>query len=412
MLVAWNSPDCLLRGVRLTTALILALALGCDRGETRESAISNWITEREYRFGTTGDNDLVLQRPLVRADPLRNRILVLDPPSSQVSEWTPEGKLGFVVGRRGEGPGEFMLPQTLFIEVDGSFSVLESNGARFTYFTASGDLVESMQGPGTRIGYQGFRISLAWPRHGVHLGIPRLPLDIELGLKGNDPIYSQPLLRVRVSDDGEWLDPEPLLWLNVRNRVHFMPREDGGGSYGAQPFGDADHVRFEPGKAMVVRTRQAPGAVELIEVDGGGDTLWHRRLRFEPTRLTSRIIDDRVNRFLEAMEDYYVSVSRPELRDRYYEGLYKPEYLPATDGPPVLAASGDVWIRTHEVSDTLRTHYVLRRGDSNESPRRVLLPEWLLVSDATATHVWGVWYDSMDVPHIVGRRLIPWDPIE
>lgn len=33
--------------------------------------------------------------------------------------------------------------------------------------------------------------------------------------------------------------------------------------------------------------------------------------------------------------------------------------------------------------------------------------EWLNVMDATETHVWGVWTDSLDVPHVVGRRLVP-----
>lgn len=398
------------RRMRVTTALLLPLALGCGNGETLESATSNWITEPDYQFGADDVGGVILQQPLIRADRPRNRLLVLDPPSSQVSEWTPEGSLGFVVGRTGEGPGEFTSPQDLFVEADGSFSVLEGDGSRFTYYSASGDLVESMQGPGRRIGYRGFPISLAWPRHGVHLGVPRFPLDIELGLRGDDPIEQQPLLRVRASDHGEWGDPEPLLWLDVRNRIHFMPHEDGGGSYGVQPFGDADYVRFEPGKAMVIRTRQAPGAVELVEVDGEGDTLWHRRLRFEPSRLTTRRVEDRVNKYLDAMEDYYDS--RQQLRSRYYQGLYRPEYLPAADGRPVLSASGDVWIRTHELTDSLRTHYVLRRGDSNESPRRVLLPEWLRVSDATETHVWGVWRNSMDVPHIVGRRLVPADASE
>lgn len=82
--------------------------------------------------------------------------------------------------------------------------------------------------------------------------------------------------------------------------------------------------------------------------------------------------------------------------------------LPAVDGSPVLTASGEVWLRGFEVSDrdTLRTYYVLRRGDMEDEPRLVLLPEWLRVDDATGTHVWGVWRDSMDRPHVVGRRLV------
>lgn len=414
MSFAIKLPVHVLPGMRVTTAKMLLLAVACGNGETRESARANWVTEHEYQFGADDTVGVILQRPLVRADPPRNRVLVLDPRSSQVSEWTTEGSLGFVVGRRGEGPGDFASPQDLFVEADGSFSVLEAMGSRFTSFSARGDLVESTQGPGGRIGYQGFRVALAWPRDGVHLGVPRLPAGIELGQRGDAPVELQPVLRVRMSDDGEWLDPEPLLWLDVRNRLHFIHHKNGHSSYGSQPFGDADEVRFEPGAAVVLRKR-GPGAVELIEVDEAGDTVWHRDLRFEPARLTAQIVEDQLHEFLDATADQYetlFSTSRQQLRNAYSERLYRPEYLPAADGRPVLSASGDVWIRTHELTDTLRTHYVVRRGDANEEPRRVLLPAWLRISDATETHVWGIWYDSMDVPHIVGRRLVRMDAIK
>ena len=62
--------------------------------------------------------------------------------------------------------------------------------------------------------------------------------------------------------------------------------------------------------------------------------------------------------------------------------------------------------------DTLRAYYVVRRGGADEPPRRVLLPESLMVHDATDTHVWGIWRDSMDRPHVVGRRLVRKDDFE
>lgn len=401
-------PALALRYRAAMTACMVVVA-GCSAADTPEPSSATWITESEYQFGGAPEADVILQRPVIRADPPRDRLLVLDPPSSQVSAWTPGGSLGFVVGRRGEGPGEFAAPQNLFVEEDGSFSVLEGNGSRFTYFTVDGELEASVRGPGRRIGYQGFDIGLGWPGNGVYLGVPRLLLAYELGLRGDDPVGSQPLLRVRTLGDGQWGEPEPLLWLDVRNRALLLQYGDGRRSFSMQPFGDADQVRFEPGTAVVMRTKGTPGVVELIEVGSDGDTTWHRRLQFGPHRLTAQLVAETRDKFVEAAADYYVnvaSVSRERLRDIYSEALYSPEYLPAADGLPVLAASGEVWIRTHEVVDTLRTHYAVRRGDMNEEPRRVLLPLWLRVSDVTDTHVWGIWRDSMDVPHVVGRRLV------
>lgn len=49
---------------------------------------------------------------------------------------------------------------------------------------------------------------------------------------------------------------------------------------------------------------------------------------------------------------------------------------------------------------------LLDDGDMGAPPRRVLLPESFRITDATATHVWGIWRDALDVPHVVGRRLV------
>ena len=294
----------------------------------------------------------------------------------------------------------------MFVEPDGTFSVLEGQGSRFTYFGKDGNPVRTVQGPGMRLSYQGFRLALAWPRDDVFLGVPRIPVFVEVGWDGGTPLHRHPLVRVRRAASGQWLDPEPLLWLDFGNRTHAMRHPDGNPLFAAQPFGDPDHVRFEPGAAVLLRTGGVPGAVELIEVDGAGDTVWHRNLHFEPLKLTPRMVEEEVERIVDIMAPFHPQMSRPEVRDMFTEELHVPEYLPATEGPPVLAASGEVWLRTFEVSDTLRTHYVVRRGEADGAPRRVLLPEWLRVADATETHVWGVWWDSMDRPHVVGRKLI------
>lgn len=320
--------------------------------------------------------------------------------------------LRFSVGRRGQGPGEFVLAEALFIEEDGSFAVLESGGARFTYFTTDGELVETVQGKDTRLSYQGFGLVLTLPRGGSYLGVPSVPLAVAMGHRGARPFDLQPLLRVSRSDTGQWRDPEPLLWLDYRNRYFAPEFSDGGRAYGTQPFGDGDQLRLEAGAALVMRQNGEPGAVELIEVGVEGDTVWHRRLKFEPRRLTPRQAQDWLDELVAVVADQLRTSgrsgrSRDDVQKAYDAALYRPEYLPAAAGPPVLTASGEVWLRTTELSDTLRVHYVVRRGDVDDEPRRVLLPEWLHISDATKTHVWGIWRDSMDRPHVVGRRLVP-----
>ena len=73
----------------------------------------------------------------------------------------------------------------------------------------------------------------------------------------------------------------------------------------------------------------------------------------------------------------------------------------------VLASSGAIWLGTHERSDTLAACYVMERGRRAPPPRRVLLPGWFQLMDATETHVWGVRKDELDINYVVGRRLVP-----
>ncbi|MDE2751674.1 MAG: 6-bladed beta-propeller, partial [Gemmatimonadota bacterium] len=271
-------------------SVFLCAACGTD-GDIGDIAVqSTWTTEEDVKFGDFPERNLVFSGPLVSADPVRNRVLVMDPANSQVSAWSEGGELLFVVGREGEGPGEFTVPQGLLVEEDG-FVVASSFGSYFTYFDSDGGLIRSELGPGTQLGYQGHRVQLGWPKDGVYVGVPMLSAGMVTGKVGVRAIDRYPLLGVRRSGAGGWRDPEPLLTLDQRNRFAVRASSSGGWAYSGQFFSDADQVRFLPGRALVTRQKGAPGIVELIEIDGRGDTLWHRHLRFEPRRLTRRMSD-------------------------------------------------------------------------------------------------------------------------
>ena len=398
---------------RLAPPLIATLAgLGVGCRDQEPSAIgqfqSTWVTEPEFRFGNTPDG-VYFTRPLARVDPVRNRMLVLD--GMEVSAWTRQGDLLFVVGGAGDGPGEFRRPGALFVHDDGGFTVPDQFGARMTHFTANGELLEAELGPGARISYQGFPLVLASSKDGIFLGHPSIPAGLEVDMPGARPMDQHPVVRVRESEPGYWHPPEPLLWRDVRNRTQDVNFGDGSGVYLAQPFGDWDEVVFEPGAAVVVRRNRGAGEVDLVEVSATGDTVWHRRLQFEPRLLTSQVIEQSTEEMIQSLSEM-PDVSVPKLRAAYYESLYLPEYVPAVEGKPVLAASGEVWLASTEAADTFSVYYVVSRGTTNEPPRRVLLPERMYVTDASSTHVWGFLRDETDVPYIVGRRLVEWGGAE
>ena len=325
----------------------------------------------------------------------------------EVSAWTHTGDLLFVVGGEGDGPGEFRRPGHLFVHDDGGFTVPDQFGSRMAHFAANGELLQAEQGPGARVSYQGFPLVLVSVKNGIFLGHASIPTDLESGIPGANPMVQHPVLRVEEDEPGDWRPPEPLLWQDVRNRAQDVQLAEGRGFFAAQPFGDWDQVAYEPGAVVAVRRNRGPGEVDLIEVSATGDTVWHRRLQFEPRLLTSQLVEHTTEEIIQRLSAM-PGVSVPRLRAAYYESLYQPEYIPPVEGKPVLAASGDVWLASTEVAGTFSVYYVVGRGTTNEPPRCVLLPEGMYVTDATSTHVWGFVRDETDVPYVVGRRLVRW----
>ena len=383
-------------------AILLSTACGDGQVGTAGTDSVTWFTEAEHRFNSAPEQDVLLSRIVaVRADPYRDRVFVLDAQNATASAWTPNGSLEFVVGGLGEGPGEFRLPTRLGFVDSASVYVRESFGSRFTYYGPHGALVGTVRGVPSSLRYRDYLLRVEAPTGaGGYFAVPQITSS-HFVARG---IESYPLLLVRRNDRGEWSAPEPVFRLNNRNWWHPVDLGEDRIAWMGQMFGDADLASFAPGRALVGRRTGGAGVVELIELDAEGDTAWLRRLEFEPQRLTPDMVREQGDYLLAGIAIPGISPIR--LRQAWEEGLYMPEHLPAAKSI-LLTASDEVWLTTYERSDTLAVHYAVRRGDMTGRPRRVLLPESLSLHDATETHVWGIWRDSLDVPHVVGRRLVP-----
>ena len=363
------------------------------------------MTEPSYEFGTDPEDPVLLsQVPYLRVAPGGERVFVIDLVDAPLSVWTPEGSVVFFA-KRGEGPGEFVYPTRVYVNDDGSFVVRENVGSRFTYYSPDGTLIEAVGTPFGTVMHRQFQVNLEVPTgDGGYLGTANIPVRVLTGKAGGPPVERSPLLAVRPSGDGEWRRPEPVLWVDVRHRFMAIPMGEGFGNgfvFGGQPFSKASQVQFEPGRVVVMRTGTSVGGVEFVEVGAAGDTVWNGALPLEPMLVTDRMVE-------EAWEAEPRSplISDAAYRREWEEALHRPEHTTVARSF-FLAASGEVWVRTRETSDTLRVHYTMERGDSETAPRRVLLPEWLTVHDATDSHVWGIRRDALGTPRIVGRRLVP-----
>lgn len=355
--------------------------------------------------------------PYLRVNPADGRVFVLEAYDNRLSVWTPSGERLFSVGRAGEGPGDFAMPYRVHFE-DSRFYVRDQT--RFTYFSNSGTLMETVPNPPTSLGYQGFPLRIdALTADGSFLGRPSMGAHVELGLHGNDPIDSLPVFTIRETAGG-WVR-DVVYWRDIRNN-DFALYYGRWLTFPGQPFSVADRYRLDPGAGTVLVARVAdeqlgPGEAELIELsavaDGVrfvGDTAWHRRLAFEPIPLTPALVEAAIDRTLEwsvhVDEGEDTADVRESARGNIEESIHVPEYLPAVKSL-LIASSGQVWLLSHETVDTLNVWYSLERGNGESPPRRVLLPDWLVLQDATDTHVWGVWRDELDINYVVGRRLVP-----
>lgn len=389
--------------------LLLCVACGGDGTADPGNGDREWVTELEYRFTGTVGQGVLLNWAYLRADPYRDRIFVLDPMETQVSVWRPDGSLLFVVGRRGEGPGEFTRPSRIYFHENGGFSVREGWGTRFTHYTVDGVLVDTEIGVTTALSYQDTRVGIEAPTaDGGYVARPLYSASRMAGLLGDPPMERQPLLLIRRSDTGQWLPSEEIFWRDTRNELLTVVVDDMH-SFEGQLFGDHDRAAFAHGSILVMRNAGGPpGSLDLLELDARGDTLWERRLQFDPVKLTpdrvQEVIDIRTSP--EYQRPGMSAAQQLRFLQAFEQSLYQPEYLPAV-GSFFLSASDELWLKTFERSDTLRVYYTIPRGDKSGRPRRVLLPESMRAEDATATHVWGTRDDPLGVPYVVGRRLMP-----
>ena len=401
-------------------ALALAIACGDRPSEPPGPPPSEWVTEPDYKIGDAVAGDALFGIvPYLRVSPDGERVFVLEAFDNRLSVWTPSGARLFSVGRAGEGPGDFAMPYRIHFG-DSWFYVRDQT--RFTYFSDDGTLLKTVPNPPTSVGYRGFPIRFdALAPDGSFLGFASIGASVRLGLWGDDPIDSVPVFRVRESADG-WAR-EPVFWHGIRNRS-FSISYDGWLTFAGQPFSVADQYLLEPGAGTVLVARVAgehlgPGEAELFELAAAahetrspGDTVWRRRLQFEPIRLTPAMIEAAIDRLVKtyvtrAAEGEAGTRTRQSARDDIQASVQVPgEHLPAVK-KLFTASSGQVWLLSHETLDTLSVWYSVERGDTVSPPRRVLLPEWFLVHDATDTHVWGVWEDELDINYVVGRRLVP-----
>ena len=254
---------------------------------------------------------------------------------------------------------------------------------------------------------------IAMLEDGSLLVYPDVSSAYQSGWWGDDPVSELPVVRLS-EQAGQWI-VNTLAVLDVRDEILGTGSPDNLGltMFAFQPFRDSDQVVYNATSETVVLVRMKglePGQVDLTELSADGDTVWFRRMSFQPLALPMADVDEMLDQGAEDFASAPVnSLSLGAARRAIADALYVPEHYPAVQDV-ALASTGELWMETFEDAgaDSLSVWYTVRVGEAEgDSPvRRVLLPASFSPHDATDTHVWGVRRDAFDVRYVVGRRLV------
>ena len=375
----------------------------------------DWTTRPAFQIGGMPGRDGALQRIFgmaVSHDGFRVFLIEsvsLRPLLRRVQVWEPGGSLIAEPGQEGE-VATFGDPVGMQVASDGFWVRYPALHARFS---SDGVLRETVESPVLdRADVRGV------PKDHSMIALGRLPPPmVSLGWTGAEPVWQTQLLHVEKSD-GKW-ELEPIATVGWRNYLLGVRTDDGRpraaprGFFRGQPFPNRDIVYFnasEGSVGIVIRDR-GPGEVLIHEIGTDGDTIRHRKLSLppvpQPPQVNEDAIKDLVQMILEAAgTEAPDSSSRAVARQKAIDALYLPTHRHAVyQATP--AVSGELWLRSAEVVDTLAVWYVLPRGGSARPPRRVLLPNWFRLRDATDTHVWGFRSYAEGESQVLGRQLVP-----
>jgi hypothetical protein len=102
------------------------------------------ILEEELSIGEfEGKEELMFQQIRYIAVDEQENIYILDRNAGDIKVFDKMGKYLRTIGRKGQGPGEFILPGQVFIQDKKELLVYDDGDRSFSYFTLDGDFIKS-----------------------------------------------------------------------------------------------------------------------------------------------------------------------------------------------------------------------------------------------------------------------------
>jgi len=321
--------------------------------------------------------------------------VVLEGRPAGLGVYGPGGQQLRTVGRLGRGPGEYEVPHQIGVLGD-TIWVTETRARRTTLFTRHGELLTtSVWGlPGAG--------STGQLEHGVILegllgdGTAWGARDHGAAILAQPPEFKTLL---RLGRDGRVLDT--IATVSTLGAMFGIGRDDGGVSFGRQPFSDAALAVCGAGPAACflidrrVSTQRRRGSFSVTAVNAVGDTLWSHSFNYTPRRLEKTIRDSVLS--IHERRLLRSGATRQQIR----AALFLPEH-----STPISAAfagrDGFLWL-ARELGDATTEYWILDPGGRLVAATR--MPANVSIRAASDGYAWAVETDSDDIQRVTRYRV-------
>lgn len=361
------------------------------------------------RIGSVDDPDYAFGRVQSLTVGPDGRIYSTHADQAEVMRWTVDGLPDGVIGREGEGPGEFRGPGAIGFFGD-SLWVWDRRNARISFFDGAGEL----------LGTRSWVVDLSSDPDRPWKSPPRPSAPLRDGAYyGVAPAWSQEIatgeltsaLHARLDETGAVTDT---LWDQEYRRSDILAllNDDGaGGSFMPQPFGDASSaVLLRDGLAILHRRAwegEGEAIVEVTKLGLRGDTLFHRSIAYDPVPLRAERVDSAVAAQTEEMFEFIQRFNPGQafgaLEAQIAEATYRPAYLPHV-ASMVGTATGGVWLELSARAEDGGVEW-LALDASGADRGRVRTPPGLRILRVEGDVLWAVETDDLDVNYIVRYDL-------
>lgn len=292
------------------------------------------------------------------------------------------------IGGAGNGPGEFRQVGRIGW-LNGQFFAVDALLGRVSFFTPSGEHLRTMRISARSTDTRRATAPTGFFRNGDAIVQP-MPSPAELA--GREVVA--PVVTI---DTATGAIKDTIVVLTNRSPTMVIV-EGGMRSYSVQPFADHPLWELAPDGSHVVVVDRAVAIAEprfrVSVVGADGVVLRDAMLPYRPVPIPADLVDSIVGR-LVAFTKQWIST---DVESRVRDALYHPAHFPPVT-KVLPAADGTIWLRLEEApGDSVRWQVL----SSDLSPRAELwTAKALRLFHVDDDRVYGVIYDSLDVPAIV-----------